>query len=82
MISCRELITLLGDYVSDDLPPERRDHIDKHLGRCPSCLAYFESYTTVIKLTGQLPAAPLPQHLAQRLLAALAAEQRPAAGNA
>jgi anti-sigma factor RsiW len=82
MISCRELVALLGDYVSDDLPPERRDHVDKHLGACSSCVAYFESYTAVIKLTRLLPAVQLPPRVAQRLSAALAAQQRPAPGGA
>ncbi len=80
MISCRELVACLGDYVSDDLPTERRDHIQQHLHRCPSCLAYFESYTTVIQLTRQLPAAPLPAHLAARLSTALGVQQRPPLG--
>jgi len=82
MISCRELVELLCDYVSDELPPERRDHVEDHLGECHSCAAYLHSYTTVIKLTRLLPAAPLPPQLARRLAAALAAQQRPAPGGA
>jgi anti-sigma factor RsiW len=77
MITCRELVELLCDYVSDELPPERRDHVTQHLRHCPSCAAYHDSYTVVVKLTRLLPAAPLPPQLAQRL-AALAAQQRPA----
>lgn len=81
MISCRELVELLCDYVSDELSPERRDHVEKHLSHCPSCAAYLQSYTAVIQLTRLLPAAPLPPRLAQRLSAALA-RQRPAPGGA
>ncbi len=81
MISCRELAELLCDYVSDELPPGRRDHVDQHVAHCPSCAAYVQSYSLVVRLTRQLPAAPLPAGLAQRL-AALAARQRPAAGGA
>jgi anti-sigma factor RsiW len=77
MISCRELVELLCDYVSDELPPERRDHVDKHLGHCPSCAAYFQSYTAVINLSGRLPTTPLPPHLARRLSDALGSHQKP-----
>jgi len=76
MISCRELVELLGDYVSDELPPERRDHVEQHLHRCPSCAAYVQSYTSVIRLTRALPPAPLPPGLVQRLNNALG-QQRP-----
>jgi anti-sigma factor RsiW len=82
MISCRELVELLCDYVSDELPPERRDHVEKHAAQCPSCAAYLQSYTLVIRMTRQLPAAPLPVGLARRLTAALAAQQCPAPGGA
>ncbi|HEX5271688.1 MAG TPA: zf-HC2 domain-containing protein [Gemmataceae bacterium] len=81
MITCRELAVLLCDYVSDELPPERRDHVEQHAARCPSCAAYLQSYTLVVRLTRRLPAAPLPEGLAQRLAAALR-RQRPAAGGA
>jgi anti-sigma factor RsiW len=82
MISCRELVELLCDYVSDELTPEHRDHVDMHLRHCPSCAAYFQSYTALIRLTRRLPPAPLPPQLARRLSDALAARQRPAPGSA
>jgi anti-sigma factor RsiW len=79
MISCRELVALLCDYVADELPPDRRDHIDEHLRDCPSCAAYLQSYTVVIQMTRALPAAPLPPGLARRVAEALA-RHRPAIG--
>jgi anti-sigma factor RsiW len=76
MITCRELVALLGDYVSDELPAERRHHIDKHMLLCPQCTAYFQSYIAVIQLTRQLPASPVPPGLAQRFSQAAAQQQR------
>ncbi len=67
MITCRELAELLLEFVSDQLPPERRDPIEQHLGRCSPCLAYFESYRILVEVTRRLPAAPLPPRLEQRL---------------
>jgi anti-sigma factor RsiW len=81
MISCREAVELLGDYVSAELPPDRRDHVEQHLTECPSCAAYLQSYTAVIQLSRRLPAAPLPPRLLARLTA-LAAQHRPAPGGA
>lgn len=67
MITCRELVALLDDLVSDQLAPGSRVSIESHLDRCPSCVAYLESYSLTIQLSQQLPRAPLPMHLKQRL---------------
>ena len=71
MITCKELCEFLIDFVSGELPPEHRAKIEQHLGKCPPCVAYFESYQLTIKLTRKLPCAPPPQQLIDRLRAAL-----------
>jgi anti-sigma factor RsiW len=71
MITCRELCEVLIDFVAGDLPAEQRQLIEQHLCQCQPCVAYFESYQITIKLTRQLPCAPLPPQLVERLRAAL-----------
>ena len=67
MITCRELAEFLIDFVSDELPPERKALIEQHLVWCPPCVAFLETYKATIKLTRQLPCAPLPPELVERL---------------
>jgi hypothetical protein len=67
MITCRDLVELLIEFDSDELPPEKRDLIEQHLGRCSPCLAYVESYRILVEVTRRLPPAPLPPQLEQRL---------------
>ena len=71
MITCRELAELLIDFVSDELPPEHRTHVEQHLKRCPPCVVYLETYQLTIRLTRKLQCHPLPEHLADRLRRAL-----------
>jgi len=71
MITCRELAELLCDVVSGQLPPGQGERVDRHLGCCPACVAYLESYRLTIRLTRRLAGRPLPPRLVQRLLAAL-----------
>jgi hypothetical protein len=72
MITCRELAELLVDFASlDQVPAGYREHVEQHLCRCPSCVAYLESYHLTIRLARRLPRTPLPTHLAQRLRALL-----------
>jgi anti-sigma factor RsiW len=80
-MTCRELVELLIDFVSDELPEENRQRIEQHLSRCPPCEAYLASYRTTIRLTRQLPCEPIPPELKARLIAALTEirqEQSPA----
>jgi anti-sigma factor RsiW len=81
-MNCREMVELLIDFVSDDLPPEHRQRLEQHLRRCPPCEAYVESYKLIIKMTRKLPCEPIPPQLAERLKAALADIRRGSAPTA
>jgi anti-sigma factor RsiW len=71
MITCRQLVELLIDFVSDELPADHRDRIEQHLQICPPCVTYIETYKLTIRLTRQLPMKPLPPQLAEHLRAIL-----------
>jgi len=71
MITCRQMIELLIDYVSGELQPDHKALVEKHLHRCPPCVAYVETYQLTIRITRQLPAAPIPKGLHEKLLACL-----------
>jgi anti-sigma factor RsiW len=74
-MTCREMAELLIDYVSGELAPELSDHIRQHLCRCPPCGVYLETYQLTIKITRQLPPAPVPPELMARLRAAVEQEK-------
>lgn len=71
MMTCRELVELLIDFVSGELPPEALERVQQHLRMCPPCVAYLKSYQLTIQLTRRLPVAPLPPELTERLRQAL-----------
>lgn len=71
-MTCRELVELLIDYVSGDMPADGRDRVTRHLSDCPPCVAYLETYQHIIRLTRKLPSPQLPAELAARLRRALA----------
>jgi anti-sigma factor RsiW len=72
MMTCRDLTDLLLEIAAGELLPEQRDHVEEHLRVCPSCVAYVESYRLTIHLAQQLPRAPVPPQLMQRLRVLLA----------
>jgi anti-sigma factor RsiW len=71
MMTCRELVEQLLDFLANELPPESCERIRAHLGECPPCVVLVETYQITIRLTRRLPRAPLPAGLEERLRAAL-----------
>ncbi len=70
-MTCRELAELLIDYIQGDLEPEIHQHISRHISLCPPCEAFVATYRITIQMTRQLPPAPMPPELAERLKAVL-----------
>jgi anti-sigma factor RsiW len=79
-MNCREFTEFLHEYLSGDLPADERAEFDKHLGECPWCVAYLDSYRTTIQLERAAFAAPAdapppadaPEELVQAILRARA----------
>lgn len=71
MITCRELVEKLLDFLAEELPPEHCERIREHLRQCPPCIAFVETYQITVTLSRRLPRHPLPPELEQRLRAAL-----------
>lgn len=49
-ITCRQLIDFIADYLDGELPDDSRREFERHLGVCPSCVAYLDSYRQTIAL--------------------------------
>jgi len=50
MVTCRELIEFLDDYIADALPAAVRREFEWHLKLCPACREYLRTYRRTIDL--------------------------------
>jgi anti-sigma factor RsiW len=71
MIACRELVTLVTEYLEDRLSPADRARFDAHIAGCPHCTAYLLQMRETIRLTGTLREEAIPPEVRDALLAAL-----------
>jgi hypothetical protein len=71
MMTCRELVEHLLDFVAEELTPEQRNLICEHLCQCPPCGVLVQTYQITIRLSRQLPRHPLPARLQEKLREAL-----------
>lgn len=51
MISCKECIEFLDDYLAGEVPPSVLENFEKHLSLCPPCRDFIDSYRKTIEVT-------------------------------
>ena len=70
-MTCHELADILLDYLAGELAQEQAATIRSHLDACPHCVHFVQTYQITIQVSRQLPTAPLPAELLERLQRAL-----------
>jgi RNA polymerase sigma-70 factor (ECF subfamily) len=69
---CREIFSLLSEYLNLELPPDACREIETHLAGCAPCIEFAESLRKTVEICrryqpGQLP-APLGDNARAQLL--------------
>ena len=70
MMTCRELVELVTDYLDDELDPAQRARFDEHLGECAPCVVYVDEMRMTIDALGRIPPESLSPDAERELLAA------------
>jgi anti-sigma factor RsiW len=66
-LTCRDVIDLLAEYLEESLTPEVLEDFERHLDRCPACVAYLNTYKKTRELTGEVTRVPMPDDMKVRL---------------
>lgn len=62
---CKEVFSLLSEYLNLELPPDACREIDTHLAGCPPCIEFAESLRKTVELCRRYQPAELPEPLAK-----------------
>ncbi len=78
-MSCWSARSRIDDYLADELTPEERAQMERHLAECPTCPSLYASIVGVTTALGgwRDPDSVVPPHLAERVRAHLAARPEP-----
>jgi hypothetical protein len=60
---CTDIVRLLADFVEHHLPSAVHTELEKHLARCPRCVAQLKTYESTISLLRSVREEDLPQEL-------------------
>lgn len=63
MISCQQLIDFCVDYLEGVLPDEEQVRFRRHLGMCPDCVVFFETYRRTPEISKEALAMAMPEPL-------------------
>ena len=76
MLTCRQLLDYLSDYVEGRLSAAEVAQLDEHLAVCPQCIDYLANFKATLAACQSLRARPfeklppMPEELVQAILAA------------
>ena len=69
--SCKQLTDLLFDYLNDKLSRRVKRDFEQHLGICPVCVSFLNTYKKTVAATRSVDAAALPPRVRDNVLAFL-----------
>ena len=60
---CKEVFSLLSEYLNLELPPDACQEIETHLAGCPPCIEFAESLRKTVELCRRYRPTELPEPL-------------------
>ena len=63
---CKEIFTLLSEYLNLELPPDACKQIETHLAGCAPCIEFTESLRKTVELCRQYQPSEFPAPLGER----------------
>ena len=60
---CKQVFSLLSEYLNLELPPDACQEIETHLAGCPPCIEFAESLRKTVELCRRYQPAEVPQPL-------------------
>ena len=74
VLECKHVWNYISEYLDQELSPETRELVQKHLEHCEICSAILDSTRNILVLTGDDRVFELPTGFSDRLHARLARE--------
>lgn len=60
---CKEVFSLLSEYLNLELPPDACKEIEAHIAGCPPCIEFAESLRKTVELCRHYQPNELPEPL-------------------
>ncbi len=71
MLTCKQFLQELNDYLDETLDPQTRAELTKHVNECPNCWVVCDTTQKTLKVFKGMDPRPIPDDIHNRLWAAL-----------
>lgn len=71
MLTCKDFLRELSDYLDETLDPELRAELTRHVKECPNCWVVCDTTEKSLKVFKGMEAKALPAQIHDRVWAAL-----------
>lgn len=77
VLSCQQVVDFCLEFLDGSLPDEERRRFQSHLGRCPDCVGFFETYRRTPEISRDAFALQMPESLKETVRSFLRARCKP-----
>ncbi len=71
MLTCKEFLEELGDYLDETVDADIRARLEAHIMECPNCWVISDTTRKTIRIYRGMEPHPIPTDVESRLMAAL-----------
>ncbi|MFB3830062.1 MAG: anti-sigma factor [Bryobacteraceae bacterium] len=71
MLTCKDFIRELSEYLDEAVDPETRAHLEAHMSECPNCWVVCDTTRKTIRIYKGMDPEPVPADVERRLLEAI-----------
>ena len=72
MLTCKDFLKELSAYLDNDVDPQLKADLQKHVSECPNCWVVCDTTEKTIKIYKGMEPQPLPSSVQSRLMDFLA----------
>ncbi len=71
MLTCKQFLQELGDFLDETLDPEIRANLQRHVNECPNCWVVCNTTEKTLRVFKGMEAKAVPSDIQARLFSAL-----------
>jgi hypothetical protein len=71
LLTCKDFLNGLNDYLDECVDKELKDKLEKHVTECPNCWVVFDTTKKTIKVYKGIEPQVIPEDVRSRLMVAL-----------
>lgn len=71
MLTCKQFLAELSEYLDESLSAEERERIQKHIDECPNCWVLADTTQKTIRVYKCSEPVPLPADVEARFMKAM-----------